>query len=141
MSEGNTFFMTELAPMLMQTGGASVRGEEPSALLCETLCARLSTIRKARLHQQVRIVVEAGVAAKEVAQGSAVAMRLTSLPPTPSASHQPAAIGNLFRREGEYWTLMYHGVMCHLKDTKGLHYLAALVRDPGREFHVAELTT
>ena len=31
---------------------------------------------------------------------------------------------NLFRQEGDYWTLAYQGVMCRLKDVKGLHYIA-----------------
>jgi hypothetical protein len=44
-----------------------------------------------------------------------------------------------FRRQEDYWTLTYGGMACHLKDAKGLHYLAALLREPGRALHVAEL--
>ena len=47
--------------------------------------------------------------------------------------------GNLFRREGEYWTVRYEGSVARLKDAKGLRYLARLLADPGREFHAADL--
>jgi len=51
----------------------------------------------------------------------------------------PAAAGNLFRREGEYWTVRYDGVVVRLKDAKGLHHLARLLTHPGREFHAIDL--
>jgi hypothetical protein len=46
---------------------------------------------------------------------------------------------NLFRREGEYWTVRYEGSVARLKDAKGLRYLARLLADPGREFHAVDL--
>src|SRR5262245_25079387 len=45
----------------------------------------------------------------------------------------------LFRHEGDFWTLAYQGTVCRVKDAKGLHYIAYLLRHPGREFHVLEL--
>jgi hypothetical protein len=47
--------------------------------------------------------------------------------------------GNLFRREGEYWTVRYEGSVARLRDAKGLRYLARLLGDPGREFHAVDL--
>jgi hypothetical protein len=47
--------------------------------------------------------------------------------------------GNLFRREGEFWTICYEGSVARFKDVKGLRYLAQLLGDPGREFHVVDL--
>jgi len=38
-----------------------------------------------------------------------------------------------FMLEGELWTVAYDGSAFRLRDTKGLHYLAALLREPGRE--------
>ena len=61
--------------------------------------------------------------------------------PAPSTQH-PAPFpqsSNVFRRDGDYWTLVYDGQECRLKDAKGLHYLAALVHNPGRDFHVLDL--
>ena len=52
---------------------------------------------------------------------------------------EPAAADNVFRWESEYWTLAYGGTVCRLKDAKGLHYIAFLLRYPGREFHTIEL--
>jgi tetratricopeptide (TPR) repeat protein len=44
-----------------------------------------------------------------------------------------------FRREGEYWSVAYEGELFRLKDAKGLRYLAHLLVEPGREFHVLDL--
>src|SRR5712675_846814 len=45
----------------------------------------------------------------------------------------------VLRKEGEYWTVGYGGNAFRLKDTKGLGYLAHLLRHPGVEFHVLDL--
>jgi tetratricopeptide (TPR) repeat protein len=44
-----------------------------------------------------------------------------------------------FRREGDYWTVVYEGSLVRIRDSKGLRYLAALLANPGREFHVIDL--
>jgi hypothetical protein len=51
----------------------------------------------------------------------------TTREPTPAPAH------DLFRREGEYWTIAYEGSTFRLRDTKGLSYLAALLHNPARE--------
>ena len=45
----------------------------------------------------------------------------------------------LFIEPNDYCTVRYQGYGASLKSTRGLHYLAVLLRDPGREFHVTEL--
>jgi tetratricopeptide (TPR) repeat protein len=45
----------------------------------------------------------------------------------------------IFRKEGESWTVGYGGNQFRLKDTKGLGYLAHLLRHPAVEFHVLDL--
>jgi hypothetical protein len=45
----------------------------------------------------------------------------------------------LFVRKQDYWIIRYHGDVALLKSMRGLHYLAVLLHDPGREFHVREL--
>jgi hypothetical protein len=47
--------------------------------------------------------------------------------------------GNVFRREGEYWTICYAGAVVRLKDAKGLGHLARLLAHPEREFHALDL--
>jgi hypothetical protein len=54
-------------------------------------------------------------------------------------SSLPTHEQSLFLRQNDYWTIRYHGHAASLKSTRGLHYLAVLLRDPGREFHVREL--
>jgi hypothetical protein len=46
---------------------------------------------------------------------------------------------NVFRKEGEYWTVSYEGTVVRLRNRKGLHYLDQLLHHPGREFHVLDL--
>jgi tetratricopeptide (TPR) repeat protein len=46
---------------------------------------------------------------------------------------------NVFRREGDYWSVAFEGQTVHVRDLKGLRYLARLLADPGREFHVLDL--
>jgi hypothetical protein len=56
------------------------------------------------------------------------------------AADQPAAVAaNSLRKTGEYWTVVFAGRRTHLKDAKGLAYIAHLLRHPRREFHVSEL--
>ena len=52
---------------------------------------------------------------------------------------QPAASVNVFRREGDYWSVIFDGHTVRVRDLKGMRYLARLLADPGREFHVLDL--
>jgi hypothetical protein len=45
----------------------------------------------------------------------------------------------IFRKEGEFWTVGYGGKAIRLMDSKGLGYLAHLLRHPGTELHVLDL--
>jgi hypothetical protein len=45
----------------------------------------------------------------------------------------------IFLKEGEYWTIGCAGNAFRLKHTKGLGYLAHLIRHPSAEFHVLDL--
>ena len=44
-----------------------------------------------------------------------------------------------FRREGDYWTVAFDGHTAHVRDLRGMHHLARLLADPGREYHVLDL--
>jgi len=46
---------------------------------------------------------------------------------------------SLFLRQNDYWIIRYHGHTAFLKSTRGLRYLAVLLRNSGREFHVRDL--
>jgi basic membrane lipoprotein Med (substrate-binding protein (PBP1-ABC) superfamily) len=45
----------------------------------------------------------------------------------------------LFLRKHDYWKIRYHGHTAFLKSARGLCYIAFMLHDPGREFHVMEL--
>ena len=45
----------------------------------------------------------------------------------------------VFRKEGEYWSVSYGTKAFRLKETRGLVYLAHLLRHPSTEFHVLDL--
>ena len=47
----------------------------------------------------------------------------------------------IFRRDGELWTIASSGKEVRLRDMRGLHYLATLLREPGREIPATDLVT
>ena len=56
------------------------------------------------------------------------------------ASALPAVIhGSRLIQEGEEWAFHYEGDVARLRDSKGLQYLARLLRNPGQEFHALDL--
>jgi hypothetical protein len=44
-----------------------------------------------------------------------------------------------FRREGDYWSVVFEGRTARLRDSKGLRYLWTLLVNPGQELHVLDL--
>jgi hypothetical protein len=51
----------------------------------------------------------------------------------------PAADLNVFRREGDYWSLVFAGRTVRVRDLKGMRYLARLLAEPGREILALDL--
>lgn len=65
-------------------------------------------------------------------------------PAAPIAEHDEsearAILGrNAFRREGDYWLVVFEGRAMRVRDLQGMRYLARLLADPGREFQVLDL--
>lgn len=56
--------------------------------------------------------------------------------PSPAASEVDDGV---FRREGDYWSVVFAGRTARLRDSKGLRYLARLLAAPGRELHALDL--
>ena len=71
--------------------------------------------------------------AADVAAGSEPNVVAGASPPAPGQST------NIFRSDGDTWTIAYEGVTVRLRDAKGLGYLARLLAQPRREIHVADL--
>jgi hypothetical protein len=61
---------------------------------------------------------------------------LSTQPPTPNP--QPPA-PSIFQREGEYWTLAFGGVVCRLRENRGMRYLALLLQHPNEELHALRI--
>jgi hypothetical protein len=59
--------------------------------------------------------------------------------PPADYSTPPRHEESLFLHQSDFWIIRYHGSSALLRSTRGLHCLAVLLRDPGREFHVREL--
>lgn len=61
--------------------------------------------------------------------------------PATGVAGEAPALGerHVFRREGDFWTVAYGGSVVRVRDSKGLRYLARLLAQPGREFHVVDL--
>jgi hypothetical protein len=54
-------------------------------------------------------------------------------------AEQAEADLNIFRREGDYWSVVFEGRTVRVRDLKGMRYLARLLAYPGREFHAPDL--
>ena len=54
-------------------------------------------------------------------------------------NEQPIVSLNVFRREGDYWSVIFDGHTVRVRDLKGMRYLSRLLADPGREYHVLDL--
>jgi hypothetical protein len=52
---------------------------------------------------------------------------------------KPAGDDNVFRREGDYWSVVFQGRTVRVRDLKGMRYLAQLLAYPGRDFHALDL--
>jgi tetratricopeptide (TPR) repeat protein len=72
--------------------------------------------------------------------GEAQALRAGGTSPGPATAGAASGVtGNVFRREGEYWTVGYEGSVVRLRDSKGLRHLARLLSQPGRELLATDL--
>ena len=60
---------------------------------------------------------------------------------SPQSSIVSSHTVNLFRREGDYWTISYHAISFHLKHLRGLDYIVHLLRHPDVEFLALDLMT
>ncbi|HYH40390.1 MAG TPA: hypothetical protein VD867_00285, partial [Burkholderiales bacterium] len=66
---------------------------------------------------------------------------LAPAPQTRLHSPTDAGLGDaaVFHREGDYWSIGFEKHTTRLRDSKGLQYLARLLANPGRQFHVLDL--
>src|SRR5215471_7145394 len=102
------------------------------------ICDRLG-IAEGTVKAHVATILEALDVANRTE--AAAVMRDLGIGAAPESEREvdtPAA-ESVFRREGEYWTIRHRESECHLRDSKGLRYLAFLLRNPGRECDALEV--
>jgi tetratricopeptide (TPR) repeat protein len=73
--------------------------------------------------------------------GRAAVSHAKSSSPDEALSDKIARIENTFRRQGEYWTIVFQGRTTLLRNTKGLEYIAILLANPDCEFHAIRLAS
>jgi len=105
-----------------------------------TLAAFLGRLDAAERHLERAIAAHeaAGAVLWSARSRGALATMRGAPPVAPAAEAQPLR-GNVFRREGEYWTVAFDGVVARLKDSKGLRDIALLLATPGREVAALDL--
>jgi tetratricopeptide (TPR) repeat protein len=59
--------------------------------------------------------------------------------PSQSGIFAHLADAAVFRREGDYWSVVFEDRTAQVRHSKGLQYLARLLAEPGRELHVLDL--
>ena len=59
--------------------------------------------------------------------------------PSQNSIRNRAERKQIFRREGDYWTIVYDAAVVRMRDAKGLRYLEPLLRHPGCPLRVTEL--
>ena len=64
---------------------------------------------------------------------------LASAPSVEPAVDGADSIGAVFRLEGDYWAIGFHGPVFRVHDAKGLRYIRRLLESPGVEVHVLDL--
>jgi tetratricopeptide (TPR) repeat protein len=107
-------------------------GNEERAVL-EFQAARLGFERVGAVHQAAEATRACGNVGRDESR------ERERLPQAHSAIGAEVADKNVFRREGDYWSVRYEGQTVRLRDLKGMRYLARLLAAPGREFHALDL--
>jgi tetratricopeptide (TPR) repeat protein len=87
-----------------------------------------------------RTVLAAALESRGRGQQAAVELRAARVTLDEIEAKASATVdSNEFRREGDYWSVVFERRTVRVRDLKGVRYLAQLLAHPGREFHVLDL--
>jgi non-specific serine/threonine protein kinase len=89
--------------------------------------------------ERAQALLGRALATAEALGMAGLAQKARALLATAAVTPTPSAAEGVCRLEGNVWTLTFGTATIRLQDMRGLHYLAQLLRHPGREFHVTEL--
>jgi tetratricopeptide (TPR) repeat protein len=134
----------EYAAALLAARDADARDRDDSLHAAHALLGNALTTARALGMAGVAARAETLMGARDAGDAAGSAPRRAVAPAggTPDDVHAAPdddAAASLFRRDGEYWVVTFEGHTCRLKDAKGLGYIAQLLHDPNRSFHVTEL--
>ncbi|HEX9696735.1 MAG TPA: response regulator transcription factor [Actinomycetota bacterium] len=93
-----------------------------------------SAVRRVFAGELVFPASVAGIVLEELRSGATTRKSNTGAKARPSKE-----TSNVFRREGDYWTLSFGAAMFRARDSRGLRYVAHLLASPHREFQAMEL--
>lgn len=148
-------FMGSASHLLGRLAGLLRRHDDAERHLLDAITAH-ETVRapvwaaRSR-HELARLLGEAGDSRvtwrEELARQAEAAFRAFGLDTeaaaaravTQGAPEEAHPGGNLFKHEGEYWTIAFAGVVSRLKDSKGLRDIDVLLRSPNREIAAIDL--
>jgi hypothetical protein len=116
--------------MLVQRGESADR--DRALALLDAAMDRAHTLRMQALFEKARALT---LRVQGDSSPAPIAVDVVSSPAHRGHSDLAARL----RREGDYWSLTYDSRTCRLKDSKGLQYLAHLLRQPGQELHALDL--
>jgi hypothetical protein len=128
------------------TEGFDTKDLQEAAALLRELGGRVSTgeeRQKTRQAEGLRLQAEGpALSSPSSLQPMALSPSQSLAPSTPPLTpHTEPPTPNLFRSEGEYWTVSFAGTTCRLKEARGFHYIAHLLHQPHQEVHVLTLIT
>lgn len=136
---------TAYAAMLLERGGAGDRGRAIELLaaaerIAEELSLRIVVARIGELRAPRARAATAAAAAGPPSRDVLADSPAAALPGEAGVDDagDPPEQGR-FRREADYFEVEYAGRTLHLKDSKGLRYLALLLSFPDRDFAVMEM--
>ena len=133
----------EAAAITIGAGTAFSHGWTLTTRVIEDQRQGIEALTAALGAEQCEQLLEQGAAIEEhdavIAARDAAARVLSTETDVDEPSPPAAADGNVFRREGDVWTIAYGGTQVQLRDAKGLRYLARLLAEQGREIHVNDL--
>ena len=111
-----------------------IQFQNQNSAVLHFLCASLSFSPSA-LHKGRAGTKYVSKEATSSAEGKIAPARLSAADSTILSAHDEF----LFLRQNDYWIIRYDGHTAFLKSMRGLRYLAVLLCNSGREFHVREL--
>lgn len=130
------------AKVCMATGdrvGARASFERAARLWLEVGAPYEAALARTGLADVHRAEGNAQLAALERRGAAGLLEKIGASTPVPVVAVAVDVQGNVFRREGDTWCCAYGGQVARLRDLKGMHYLARLLAEPDRQFHVVEL--